>query len=194
MDLTSTDVEHAAVAQDDGQTAHPPPRAAVLEGGCPRGIGRHDAAREGAVEGGDRRVKHSTRPQLLLQRTEGDACLNGDGRVADLDDPVETFGGHHRVAHRRCPAGERRLRANREKTSGVSNDRGHVTFGAGSSHGHRVATGKMTRVLEIPADHVGVAGNRVGVVAGSGCGSRPDRVGSHRALIIRHHHMSMPRS
>ena len=184
--LTSTNVEYASVAQDDSQTTHPLPRAAVLEGGRPCRIGCHDPARHGTVEGWHWRIEHSPPREFVLHRTEGHARLNGDRRLADFDYLVETIGGYYRVADRCCTAGERRLGTNREKASAVPDDGGHVPFGARSSHSHRVATWKMTGILEIPADHVRVIGNRAGVQrARSGCGSGPDRVGWHRTVIIR---------
>ena len=184
--LTSTKVEYASVAQDDSKATHPLSRAAVLERGCPCRVGRHDPARHGTVEGGHWRIEHSPPREFVLHRTEGHAGLNGDRRVADFEYLVETIGGYDRVAERCRTAGERRLGSNRENASGVPDDVGHVPLGARSSHGHRVATWKMTGVLDIPADYVGVTSNRARAQgARSGCGSGPDRIGWHRTLIMR---------
>jgi len=150
----SRKIEHVAAGQHDRQAIHPGPRRTVLVGGCPRGVGRDRAAREGARERGDRWKPAAVRLQLLLQRHERQACANAHVRRIEVIAGRHSFRREEQAPIGRGAARHRRLRADREHARRRHHEGGHLALRPRARDRVRVTAGVMRRVFEVESKDI----------------------------------------
>ena len=123
------------------------------------------AADERAAKGRRRRIVPSCSCKLLVQLDERHAGLHPHAIHAHVADGVEPPRAHQRVAHRRRPAGQRRLRANRQNAGGASQNGRNFRLRRRREESRRMTAVKVRGILEVAGNDVAVAnGDRVRTV------------------------------
>ena len=167
--LAALQLQHAAVGQHHSQSADPTARGAVLEGGGPGGVGGDGAADARALERRHGRVVGVAPRERGLQLGDRDAGLSDYATAAGRDYPVEAARRNHHLTHRRRPAGQRGLRADRQHLRRLPQQRADLGLGSGMRHAGRVSARMMRGILKEAADCVRAACHRDGF---SGIGQR----------------------
>ncbi len=122
------DVQDVAARQHHGDRAHPVARRPVFEGRRAGGVGRDDAADERAGECWRRRIVLAGACQRGVEIEQRDTGFDADRVGPELEDAIHPRRAQEQVAHRRCAAGQRRLRADRQHAGGGPQDSGDLAF------------------------------------------------------------------
>jgi hypothetical protein len=131
-------------------------RGPVFERGGARCVGRNGPTRERAVKGRRRRVVEAAVREHTLQLREGNTGAHANGPVTwfvDFDEPPRA---EQNIAARRCAAGQRRLRANRQHAGGLGHGGRDFIDISGEYDARRDAPGDVCGIAEKGSEQVGV--------------------------------------